>query len=176
MSRASDRLREFHEAFDVAMADTNDLESVKRVAKTRERMHEEEHRELLQALELHIRFGGRPGHTLARELADVMVIAYGTADLFGIDLDVAFDAVMDANMAKLPDCPECHGTGKLRELDLRGMDESQADRALRVAQAAGNPTCSYCNGTGKGKPIKREDGKVLKPDGWQPPDMSEAIR
>ena len=27
-----------------------------------------------------------------------------------------------------------------------------------------------------GKPIKREDGKVIKPQGWQPPDIAAALR
>ena len=36
--------------------------------------------------------------------------------------------------------------------------------------------CTKCGGTGKGQPVVREDGKILKPEGFIPPDMTEAVR
>jgi predicted HAD superfamily Cof-like phosphohydrolase len=159
MSYASDALRAFHEAFDVPMGEP----SAHELAARRRTLHREESAEVNDALyalsadnideaERRVRL-----EALAEELADDLVIAYGTADLLGIDLDVAFALKMDGNMAKLPDvpCPTCHGEGGGREGD-----------------------CLTCETTGvvKGKPIKRDDGKVLKPEGWQKPSMAEAIR
>jgi hypothetical protein len=67
---------------------------------------------------------------LARELADVVYISYGTAHAFAIDLDAALREIHRAAMRKL-------------------------DPATMVV---------------------REDGKVMKPPGFVPPDMSQAVR
>lgn len=66
---------------------------------------------------------------IAKELADIIYIASGTAAAYGIPLDKVFKEVHDSNMAKLVD----------------------------------------------GKPIYREDGKVLKPTGWKAPDIKQFI-
>jgi predicted HAD superfamily Cof-like phosphohydrolase len=135
-------------------------------------LHDEEHREVREALDNVVAVdASRPGvrrllEEVAEELADDLVIAYGTADLLGIDLDEAFRLKMDGNMAKLPECGACNGHGTL-------------------LLSAGDPThgidpeheaCDACNGTGKDKPIKRFDGKIEKPEGWQKPSFAEAIR
>jgi predicted HAD superfamily Cof-like phosphohydrolase len=177
VSYASDRLRAFHEAFGVP-SDATPL------AEGRRTLHEEEHVEVHLALteqmlverpfvestdpdapELEVAGRGRIKvarvvvderevlEHVAEELADEMVLLYGTADVLGIDLDVAFRLKMAANMAKLPDCEWCEGDGEW-----------------------GDGDCPRCHGTGKGRPIKRADGKVLKPEGWQKPSMAEAIK
>lgn len=159
MSCASERLREFHEAFGVRP------DGRKTVAQ-REGLHIEEHDELIDALtdlwdalDQRTRTPERESReAVADELADVMVIAYGTADLLGIDLDRAFAIKMDANMAKLPDCPN-----------------PRCDDGDVPGGAKGHLLCPDCGGTGKGKPIKNDQGKVLKPPGWQKPSMAEAI-
>jgi predicted HAD superfamily Cof-like phosphohydrolase len=166
MSLAAERLREFHEAFDVPMGESSHRE----LALRRRTLHREEHREVEKALKRLARktLGDFSDNTydrptleaVAEELADVLVIAYGTADLLGIDLDVAFQLKMDGNMAKLPDCDVCGGTGG-------GPVEKPSD----IEDAA----CEACDGTGKGEPIKREDGKIMKPPGFVPPDMSAAV-
>lgn len=66
---------------------------------------------------------------IAQELADVVVVAYGTAATYGLDLDRALDEVMRANRSKFVD----------------------------------------------GKPLLREDGKVLKGPGYVPPDMAQVV-
>lgn len=116
MSRAAQMLAEFHTAF--AHPDTDALW-------LRPTLHQEEHAELIEALEQ------GDVAAIARELADVLYIAYGTAHVYGIDLDAALAEVHRANMSKI------------------GPD---------------------------GKPMRRADGKVIKPPDFQPPDMSEAIR
>jgi predicted HAD superfamily Cof-like phosphohydrolase len=67
---------------------------------------------------------------LAKELADLLVVAYGTAEVFGIDLDWAFVETMASNMTKLDS---------------------------------------------NGKPIYREDGKVLKGPNYRPPNMEVVV-
>lgn len=66
---------------------------------------------------------------IAQELADVVVVAYGTAAVFGLDLDRAIDEVMQANRSKFVD----------------------------------------------GRPLLRDDGKVLKGPNFQPPDMDRVV-
>lgn len=63
---------------------------------------------------------------VAKELADLLYVVYGTAATFGIDIDRVFDEVHKSNMSKL------------------GED---------------------------GKPVYREDGKVLKGPNYQPPKL-----
>lgn len=96
---------------------------------------------------------------VAKELADVLVVAYGTAEAYGIDLDKAFEIVMEANLRKIPDCPDCEGSGYL---------SSGPGRLFKG--------CGYCGTTGKAAPLRREDGKILKPEGWDPPDLQWALR
>jgi predicted HAD superfamily Cof-like phosphohydrolase len=97
-------------------------------------LHREEHKELVEALTAlreaaprscaaHPRMADR--EAVARELADVVYVAYGTAHALGIDLEAALAEVHRANMSK-----------------------------------ADGP--------------RRADGKVLKPEGFVPPDMSAA--
>lgn len=148
MSRAAEMLREFHQAFDCCQS-----------AEQRRTLHTEEHAELMDALDdASSRPGEAPSHiearkALARELADNVYILYGTAERLGIDLDAAVGEVHRANMAKLPDCEECR----------------------TWIRADARAVCPECHGTGKGKPIKRDDGKVLKPEGWQKPSMAGAV-
>jgi predicted HAD superfamily Cof-like phosphohydrolase len=67
---------------------------------------------------------------LAKELADLLVVTYGTARTFGIDIDAVFAEVHRSNMSKL------------------GED---------------------------GKPVLREDGKVLKSDRYRPADVQSVL-
>lgn len=165
MSYASDRLREFHEAFEVEVPSRDSSGEMFRTANSRLTMHEEEHAELKEALEaiFDLRVAVKPGRVrqekleaIAEELSDEMILLYGDADVLGIDLDVAFRLKMDANFAKLPVCRNCKGHPGVHW--------------------PGGP-CTICAGTGKGKPIKREsDGKIERPEGWQEPSMAEAIK
>ena len=67
---------------------------------------------------------------LLKELADLLYVVYGAADLLGLNIDAAFAEVHKNNMSKL------------------GPD---------------------------GKPIRREDGKVIKPEGYKPCDLKHLI-
>jgi NTP pyrophosphatase (non-canonical NTP hydrolase) len=92
----------------------------------RETLHREEHRELVHELE-QAAVGNADLGQIARELADVVYVAYGSAWAFGIDLDAA-----------------------LAEVHRAAMDKMNAG-------------------------VRRADGKILKPPGFVPPDMSKAI-
>lgn len=89
----------------------------------RETLHQEEHDELMDEL----RTEPVDRAKLARELADVMYVAYGTAFVHRIDLDAAFAEVHRAAMYKM---------------------------------RAG---------------LRRADGKIIKPPGFVPPDMTGAL-
>lgn len=66
---------------------------------------------------------------IAKELADIVVVVAGCADVYGIPFEKVFEAVHKSNMAKAPG----------------------------------------------GKVKRREDGKILKPDGWKPPDIKRIL-
>lgn len=125
-SFAARALAEFHEHPN-ALAETTNTQALRRT------LHQEEHKELIEALEIAgspLAPGGSDRIALgqvARELADVVYVAYGTAWAFGIDLDAALAEIHRAAMVKM-------------------------DAGLR-----------------------REDGKILKPPGFVPPDMTAAI-
>lgn len=135
-SAASIALAEFHGALGDDPGRGN--------ARLRITLHAEEHAEVIDALEdcdacAQIEEWGGPQacddcrKALARELADLLYIAYGTAHAFNINLDAAFAEVHRAAMSKL-------------------FPPNGAERVVR------------------------EDGKILKPPGFAPPNMTEALR
>lgn len=63
----------------------------------RETLHQEEHDELMAELQAQPVDRAK----LARELADVLYVAYGTAHVFGIDLDAALAEIHRAAMDKM---------------------------------------------------------------------------
>ena len=110
-------VRTFHEAFGLSL----DAEPDTELRRLRRNLIEEETQELAEALTL------GDVTEIAKELADLVYVAYGTAVSLGIDLDLVIEQVHASNMSKL------------------GAD---------------------------GKPVLREDGKVLKGTGYRPPDLS----
>lgn len=162
MSEATDALRAFHEAFGVTAEDGLAATCRRRIV-----MHQEEHEELELALDDLAR-SLKPERkelteAVARELADVLYIVAGTCDLLGISLDEAFEAVHNANMTKLPDCPTCEGRGCLGIV----LDPQDDPEIL---------SCGDCKGTGHGEPLRRTDGKIMKSSSWRPPNLKAAVR
>ena len=112
---------DFHkEVVGVEFPDTPGLISEERKALRIKLMTEELLEELIPAIERDDMV------EIADGLADTLVVVYGTAAEYGIDIDMVFDVVHETNMAK------------------------------------------------KDGPV-REDGKKLKPEGWQPPDIEKAL-
>lgn len=119
-------VREFHETFGLAVNE----EPNRKLGTLRINLIQEECDEVTDSLELADLPECFDSWELAKELADLVYVAYGTAVSFGIDLDVALASVHKSNMSKL------------------GED---------------------------GKPIVREDGKILKGPNYLPPNMTSAL-
>lgn len=117
------KLRAFHEAFDLPRPDSPGLPDDDQRA-LRRKLLAEEFKEYMDAEDQN------DLAEIAKELSDVIYIAYGTAVAYGIPMDAVFDEVHRSNMAKL------------------GPD---------------------------GKVIRRDDGKVLKPQGWTKPDIGAIV-
>jgi predicted HAD superfamily Cof-like phosphohydrolase len=92
VSEAATLVREFHEAFGGQI-----FERTAAVRELRARLTREEAREASDAI-----LSGDLEAT-AKELADQVVVAYGTALSLGIDLDAAVRVVHASNMSKLVD-------------------------------------------------------------------------
>lgn len=122
-------LREFHAAFDVPRFIEQDKQGRAQTLRLRARLIAEEacevDAEIIAALE-----GDGDYEGMAKELADLLYVVYGTADALDIPLEAVFQEVHRSNMSKL------------------GED---------------------------GKPIYREDGKVLKGPNYRPADVRRAL-
>lgn len=136
------------------------------------KLMEEELNELLKELEQVMRHNlydeDIPVELKARvlkEMADLQVVLSGSAVAFGMPLQAAFIRVNKSNMSKLPlieeDCSLCDGSGDEDEFEL-------------------GEACYACGGTGKrlvyGKPMFRDDGKLLKGASYQPPALDDLVK
>lgn len=88
---------------------------------------------------------------VADGIADSIVVLVGTALEFGIDLTAVWVEVQRSNMSKFPLCGNC---------DAKGYSQGQE--------------CPKCGGRGT-LILRREDGKILKPAGWGPPNIAAAL-
>jgi NTP pyrophosphatase (non-canonical NTP hydrolase) len=129
-------LAEFHDYFGIEREADVEAGGKDRLLALRRRLIEEECQEAAEEL---VRLGralgeGEEGRearvALAKELADVLYVTYGAADVLGIDLQGAFEAVHRSNMSKL------------------GAD---------------------------GKPVRREDGKLLKGPDYREADVERFV-
>ena len=148
-----DQVREFHEFFGQPSRHTPTFISLEETYLRRALLNEEFH-EADEAME-----EGEDLQHIAKELADVMYVAYGAAIHYGIDLDRVFDEVAKSNMSKLWTCG-------CRDVTRSGNVVEQLTKDPNL-----NYFCSACGGTGKVSRL-RSDGKVLKPDTYQLPDLS----
>lgn len=116
-------VREFHQAFGVPIIyyPTKPLSERKQL---RMSLLREEFTEVMQAI------GYLDVEQIAKELADLLIIVYGTAHEYGIQLDRVMEEVHRSNMSKLGD---------------------------------------------DGKPVHRDDGKVLKGPNYKEPDLRDII-
>lgn len=124
----SEMVGEFHEAFGVEEPEVPRLPDEGVVA-LRVNLIEEECDEVVEAIDFMLDGEGNLAN-VAKELADLLVVTYGTARTFGIDIDAVFEEVHRSNMSKL------------------GAD---------------------------GKPVYREDGKVLKGPNYSPADIASVL-
>ncbi|WP_063729006.1 MazG nucleotide pyrophosphohydrolase domain-containing protein [Streptomyces sp. RTd22] len=124
---------QFHHAFGVSDRIT-DPKTLRALLERRVTLIREEFEEVLEAVEAAQEKVGAKDFPveqfehLAKEMADLLYVVFGSADLLGIPLSKAFARVHDSNMSKL------------------GED---------------------------GRPVLREDGKVLKGPNYRPANMGE---
>ena len=125
MEKQIKQLKEFHTAFGLGWADepSSPKEETK---KLRIKIMREEMDEAVLAME------SEPIENIAKELADILYVAYGTIGEYGLGdkMEKIFDEVHKSNMSKL-------------------------DR--------------------EGKPVYREDGKVLKGPNYTLPDIKSVL-
>ena len=117
-----DKVRQFHRAFGHHLDKELEVDSISghELAELRMRLIDEEKWEVESEL-----FSGNKGK-LAKELADLLYVVYGTAATYGIPIDEVFNRVHESNMSKLGE---------------------------------------------NGKPVYRNDGKVLKGPNYKEPSM-----
>lgn len=152
-----DQVTEFHFAFDLpvrpwpSLIEGDELE-------LRKTLITEEYKEVIEAME------GQDLSHIAKELADLAYVVYGTAAQMGIDLDAVFAAVHKSNMSKLWVCDQCDGAGVIDENgnpNVWGRSDSYE--------------CLTCDG--RGTYVKyRKDGKVTKSDKYKEPDIESCLR
>lgn len=119
----ADYLDEWHDALDEPPGDATkkffgDLCIPLRIAKLRYKLIEEEAEEACEA----IRENTDINH-IAKELADLVYVAYGAARTYGIPLDLAVAEVHRSNMTKLIGGPVRRADGKL----LKGEHYEEAN-------------------------------------------------
>lgn len=120
---------EFHRAYGLPMRTTPTAEVDLDQVDLRQALIDEEVRELAAAAR------ARDLVEVADALADIVYVAYGTAHVYGIDLDAVIDEVHASNMTKLgaDGRPVRRADGKI----LKGPDYRPPDiAAVLAAQAA----------------------------------------
>jgi predicted HAD superfamily Cof-like phosphohydrolase len=151
MKDALEKLKEFHRVFDCARRDTPGFPADETVI-LRVNLIDEEWEETKQAIFREDMEG------IADGLADLCYVVIGTAVAYGIPLDRVFEEVHRANMEKALGCDHCAGRGRLNAYPTDPDWQN----------------CPDCNGTGL-VVLRRPDGKVLKPEGWRPPNIHAAL-
>jgi len=141
---------EFHRAGEVPALAIPGFPSQERID-LRKSLIQEEVGETLKALD------ERDLVEVADGIADSIVVLVGTALELGIDLTAVWDEVHRSNMAKFPECPKCWGSGQV------GVDEEHDRR------------CHACGGRGT-QLLRRDDGKIMKPEGWTAPDITSILK
>lgn len=117
MSSNFQKIREFHARFD---PDAGELAVLlpRRVAFLREEMNEVE-TAVNDVLIAQPEVVSKAKAALAKELVDMLYLAYGSLHLLGVDGDVAFAEVHASNMSKTPDL--------VNKKAIKGADYKPAD-------------------------------------------------
>lgn len=101
-----EKVIEFHKAFNLTYNSTPTNQISRDVAHLRQTLIEEEKQELFFEMnelskELSHEKVENIQKNIAKELADLLYVVYGTAVSYGINIDEIFDAVHKSNMSKL---------------------------------------------------------------------------
>jgi predicted HAD superfamily Cof-like phosphohydrolase len=95
MTEAQHMVAEFHRTFGILTATTPTIPDDNNTRALRVRLIQEEFDELKEALD----HGDLPA--IAKEVADLLYVAYGTAVSYGIDMEPVFREVHRSNMSKV---------------------------------------------------------------------------
>lgn len=165
---------QFHERFGVAV---NVPITDERTAALRLSLIREEADELAEAI--------ASGNVLkvARELADLTYVVYGSALTWGLELDDLWPALVGLNVEREVDRLAdaiANGDLALAAVALENLRDvaiaiaRQWDINLDAAVAAVH-AANMRKMPASGSAGQRLDGKILKPPGWTPPDLSRAV-
>ncbi len=129
-SRARSQVGDFHRAYGLPVREEPTAAVGADQVALRQALIEEEVRELADAA----RAGDLVG--VADALADIVYVAYGTAHVYGIDLDAVLDEVHASNMTKLgaDGRPIRRADGKV----LKGPDYRPPDIRAALSRGAGS--------------------------------------
>ena len=94
MNDAQKMVQEFHEQFDILVATTPSI-PVESTQILRNRLIQEEFEEFQEAMQ------SKDLSAMAKELADLLYVVYGTAVSLGIDMEPVFKEVHRSNMSKV---------------------------------------------------------------------------
>lgn len=141
-SRARGQVGDFHRAYGLPIRTAPTAAIGPDQVALRQALIEEEVRELADAA----RLGDVVG--VADALADIVYVAYGTAHVYGIDLDAVLDEVHSSNMTKLgaDGRPVRRADGKVlkgpdyRPPDVRGVLARDAVVPTTIAGTSSSPT------------------------------------
>jgi predicted HAD superfamily Cof-like phosphohydrolase len=131
-SRASTQVGEFHRAYGLPVRDVPTIDVGRDQVALRLSLIQEEVSELAAAADADDLVG------VADALADIVYVAYGTAHVYGINLDVVLDEVHASNMTKLgaDGRPVRRSDGKI----LKGPDYRPPDISAALGLPAGLPS------------------------------------
>lgn len=105
--------------------------------------------------------GAETATGVANACIDLIYVLIGLMHGLGLDPQPLWDEVNRSNIDKIKHvCTRCNGSGAV------------------VGENGPLDACPDCNGQGYIYEVRtrREDGKVLKPDGWQPPALLPLVR
>jgi len=107
-----------------------------------------------------------PDHVaeIADACLDLIYVTVGMMHSLGLRPQQLWDEVQRSNMSKFVkrSCSTCDGIGSVSESTDIGLAEKP---------------CPSCDGAGfEYEVIRREDGKILKPDTFSPPDLATIVR
>ena len=105
-------------------------------------------------------------------LTDINYVVEAAAQAFGVDMGPITDEVQRANMAKLAPC-EC--SSRIETTVGPGPTSPVLTDFGVFSHCPPDSDCQRCGGRGR---ICKKDsgGKVIKPDGWTPPDIVGKLR
>ena len=149
-SRARDQVGDFHRAYGLPVRSEPTAAIGPDQVTLRQALIEEETRELAEAAEA----GDLVG--VADALADIVYVAYGTAHVYGIDLDAVLDEVHASNMTKLgaDGRPVRRADGKV----LKGPDYRPPDVRAVLGRGAGPAAGVTLEAAGSVAPTARSTG------------------